>query len=543
MKKKTSERDGGLHRRQGDSLRPRVEGELALERYRELFDFAPIGYAILDGDGTIKEINRVGEQLLGRAASSLVGEPFAHALSREDLAEFLNLLERAKMTDKGEDCEIGLSGSQEAPSTDGRRRCFRLTARFLVRTNTAFLITFDDITQRKLHEERLIQTERALREVDGNKNEFLSALSHELRNPLSAIRMSLTALRKAEPVGEKAAKAHAILERQVTHLTRLVDDLLDLTRISRGKIELKRQKIELSDLIGRAIEDQRPSFEAAGIHLAIRFEPGAFWVDADPARVVQIVSNLLGNALKFTMPGGKVVVALRDENEQAMLSVSDSGVGIAPDVVPHVFERFVQAPQTSERRLGGLGLGLAVVKGLIELHGGTVRIASEGVGRGTEVALTFPLETAPPAPPSSAATPASTRRRVLVIDDNTDTAESLKEALALCGHDVMVAYDGPSGLSTAATFLPEVILCDIGLPGMDGNDVAKAIRTDACFNGIVLVAVSGYSQPTDRERSVAAGFDRHVAKPPSLETLLRIIAEAPRLDRTSRLTKTLYLVP
>jgi two-component system CheB/CheR fusion protein len=509
---------------QNEELRQsRLQTEEALERYRSLFHFAPVGYAILNAEGAIQEINYAGARLLRSTPSRLVGQPFASSsLETGESDGFRRFLTGAFASEKNETCEVELK--RAIPPAQ-----LTLTATSLARAGKPLLLlAFTDSTERNEHEKRRAEIEQALRETDRNKNEFLSALSHELRNPLAAMRMSLAVFTRAEPTAAHARKAQDVLDRQLTQLTRLIDDLLDLTRISRGKFQLKLEKFDLAELLRRTLEDHRASFESHGIQLDEDVDPIAVWVNADPVRLVQAVSNILGNALKFSSAHGHAKVGLRAEGRCAVLTVRDNGVGIAPDMLPRVFEPFAQAPQAVDRALGGLGLGLAVVKGLIELHGGTVGIASEGVGRGSVVTLSLPLveplEASEPA--SDPVTSSQHRRRVLIIDDNVDSADSLRDALAFSGHEVIAAYDGSSGLAAAFESRPEVILCDIGLPGMDGYEVAKAVRADPTLRGAYLVAITGYSREEDREMALAAGFDRHLTKPPSMEILEQLIAKA-----------------
>jgi two-component system CheB/CheR fusion protein len=409
-----------------------------------------------------------------------------------------------------------------------KNRLFRLSAHGITREEPTILLAFEDITDRKAREATLARTEEALRDADRRKDEFLAALSHELRNPLTPIKNSLSVLGRRDLDTRAVDRAQQIIDRQVSHLTRLVDDLLDVTRITRGKIILQREKLNLADLVRRTLDDHRASFDASGVRLEGRIEAGAFWVDGDPARLVQVLSNVLCNAEKFTPRGGTVTVRLRRESGRASLEVHDTGMGIAPDVLRGLFEPFAQAPQTLDRARGGLGLGLAMAKGLVELHGGAIDIASDGPGTGTLVTMRLPLETS--APLSAARTPAAqtdARRRVLVVEDHVDSAESLRFALALDGHDVQIAGDGASGLVLAERFRPEIVFCDIGLPDMDGFAVARAFRERPALARTHLVALSGYAQREDVRRALAAGFDQHVAKPPELEKLRQILAEAP----------------
>jgi PAS domain S-box-containing protein len=376
-----------------------------------------------------------------------------------------------------------------------------------------------DVTERT-------HAEDALREADRAKNEFLAVLSHELRNPLAPIRNSLYILDRAVPGGEEARRAQAIVSRQVDQLSRLVDDLLDVTRIARNKLALQRSRLELGQLVRRTLEDYRPVFDAAGVSLELDACPGPVHVDADAHRVAQVVGNLLHNAAKFTPPGGRVTVTLAADAAagRAVVSVADTGLGLTPDMSAHVFEPFMQAAEALDRREGGLGLGLALVKGVVELHGGEVSATSAGPGQGSRFVVRLPLDRTEPARVERrAGAKRDRRRRVLVIEDNVDGADSLREVLRLQGHEVAVAYDGPTGIATAREFHPEVVLCDIGLPGMDGYEVARAFRADEALRGAQLVALSGYALAEDLQRAAEAGFERHLAKPPSLEKLRELL--------------------
>jgi PAS domain S-box-containing protein len=374
-----------------------------------------------------------------------------------------------------------------------------------------------DVTERK-------KAETALREADARKTEFLATLSHELRNPLAPIRCSLTVLDQTPAGSEQARRAREILERQVTHLTHLVDDLLDLARISRGTIQLHREPIELNSLLQRTVDDHRAGFETRGIACDLIADSAASWVQADGTRLVQVIGNVLGNAMKFTPHGGRVTISLTTEGNTAALRVRDTGIGMDQETLGALFVPFMQARQALDRRAGGLGLGLSLVKMLVELHGGTVAAASDGTDKGTEITLRLPLALAPAQAERVMPQVAVSPRRVLVIEDNVDAAAGLCSALEIAGHDVRVSHDGPSGIAMARAFRPNVVVCDIGLPGMDGYDVARALCADATLTSAVLVALSGYALPHDRERSEEAGFAFHLAKPPSLRELQQVIA-------------------
>jgi two-component system CheB/CheR fusion protein len=400
-----------------------------------------------------------------------------------------------------------------------------------------FRAVLTDITERKRTEKALQESEaryreaaEALAEVDRNKNHFLAVLSHELRNPLAPIANSLYILDHAAPGGAQAHRALAVIGRQVGQLARLVDDLLDVTRISRNKIPLQRQRLELNLLMRRAIDDHSFRFEKNGVRIEVALGPEPVFVNGDSNRLAQIVGNLLQNAAKFTGPGGHTRVSVDSEAKQAVVRVADTGVGMGPEMLARLFQPFVQAETGLDRGKGGLGLGLALVKGLVDLHGGEITAHSLGLGQGAEFVVRLPLaldESAADGPMRSDTPVPGGRRRVLIIEDNADAADSLREALELSEHEVEVAHDGPAGIAKARKRIPDVVFCDIGLPGMDGFDVARAFRADEALKATYLVALSGYALPEDVQRASQAGFDQHLAKPPNLDTLERALARAP----------------
>jgi signal transduction histidine kinase/ActR/RegA family two-component response regulator len=389
-----------------------------------------------------------------------------------------------------------------------------------------------NIADRKQSEvAELKPAEEMLRHADRDRNQFLGVLSHELRNPLTPIQNSLSVLDRVPPASEQALRARMVIQRQVRQLTRLVDDLLDVTRVTRGKIRLRRGRFELNRLIRRTIEDHRSMLEAAGLEIETHIDGSALTVDGDSTRIGQAVGNLLQNSVKFTPQGGRVVVELRQDasGRNAEIRVADNGAGISREVLPRLFQPFEQADHTLDRSRGGLGLGLALVKGLVELHGGQVEARSEGMGQGAEFVISLPLQSNPGvavAIPTPA--PARACRRVLVIEDNIDAADSFREALELDGHEVRVAYNGPEGLVAAREFTPDVVLCDLGLPGTDGYQVARTFRADPALSSVHLIALTGYAMPEDVARAREAGFDQHLAKPASLEDLCTVLAGVPR---------------
>jgi PAS domain S-box-containing protein len=374
-----------------------------------------------------------------------------------------------------------------------------------------------DITERK-------QTEEALRVSDRRKSEFLAALSHELRNPLAPITSSLYLLERVPADGAAAQRALEVIRRQVSHLTRLVDDLLDITRIARNKMRVERAPVELAALVRATAEDHRALFERAGVALAVDVRVGPLAVLGDEHRLAQVIGNLLNNAAKFTPRGGHARVSTGTEEGVGVVRVVDDGAGMTPEMLARAFEPFVQGEVTIDRATGGLGLGLALARSIVELLGGTLEAHSAGPGTGATFVLRLPLAHAGAAAGSAATPDAPARRRVLIVEDNVDAAEMLATVLRLDGHEVRVAHDGVAGLAAVRANPPDVVLCDLGLPGMDGYEVARAVRAEPVLASVYLVALSGYARPEDRERAHAAGFDAHLAKPlaqPALAALLR----------------------
>jgi PAS domain S-box-containing protein len=381
-----------------------------------------------------------------------------------------------------------------------------------------------DITERK-------QGEVLLKEADRHKDEFLAMLAHELRNPLQPISnaVQLLGIRKADDA--LVGQAHAILGRQLSHLTRLVDDLLDVSRITRGQIRLQKQPVQLGEVIESALESVRPLIDARGHALRVS-APGEppLLLHADFTRLVQVLLNLLSNAAKYTPEGGEISLEAAREGHEVVIRIRDNGSGIAPELLPRVFDLFTQASPSLDRGDGGLGIGLTLVRRLTELHGGTVEAFSRGVGAGTECVVRLPLlhGGSEPADSPREAQPGAAGeirgQRILVVDDNRDAAESLKLLLRLCGHDASAAHDGPEALALARALRPSLVLLDIGLPGMDGYELARRLREEPLHKDARLVAMTGYGQMTDRERSSGAGFFAHLVKPVSLEALNALLA-------------------
>jgi signal transduction histidine kinase len=399
------------------------------------------------------------------------------------------------------------------------------------------------------------RAEQALKEADRHKDEFLAMLAHELRNPLAPIHNAVELMR-LRPLGDpQLLWARDVIARQLTSLTRLVDDLLDVSRITRGKINLTRQAVELEALISRAVETVHPLYDEHGHQLTLELPPPGVRIFGDPTRLTQAVANVLGNAAKYTDKGGRISLIAEVRDADVEIRVRDNGIGIRPELLPHVFELFTQLDRDDGRTQGGLGIGLALVQRLVQMHGGDVTAASDGPGKGAEFVIRLPLlreetdpaaarpGTSPPAAPcprevSGVVTPVATPgaqsmvRRILIADDNNDALESLATLLQLSGHEVYTATNGGTALQSAERHLPEVALLDIGMPLLDGYEVAKRIRAQPWGQRITLVALTGWGQDSDRRRSREAGFDSHLVKPLDLDTLTDLLARLPSSPAT-----------
>jgi PAS domain S-box-containing protein len=485
------------------------------ERLRALADSMPQLAWTAQPDGSIDWFNRRCYEYTGASLEQLQGWGWQSVHHPATLPEVLRGWRRCIATGTSFEMELPLRRA------DGTFRRF-LTRVFPLKRQDGSVLqwfgTHTDVTE-------MVEAREALREADRRKDEFLGMLSHELRNPLAPIRNSLYLLDRAEPTGQEAHRARDVINRQVGHLTRLVDDLLDVTRITRGKVELRRLELDLAVLVRRTADDYRRMMQDRGLELAVELGDEALVVHGDETRLAQVFGNLLSNAAKFTPNGGRVTIAARAEDGRAAVRVRDTGPGIAPEVLSSIFEPFTQGKQTLARTEGGLGLGLALVRGLVSLHGGEVNVVS---GTGAEFIVRLPLavrqerQAAPPRVLARAATHVS-HHRVLVVDDNEDAAETLAELVRMLGHDVELAYDGPTAVRRAAEYHPDVVLCDIGLPGMDGYEVAHELRT-ARGRDVRLVAISGYAQPEDVTRAAQAGFDEHLAKPCGPEQIERLLS-------------------
>jgi signal transduction histidine kinase len=379
---------------------------------------------------------------------------------------------------------------------------------------------FYDMTERR-------RIEEALKDADRRKDEFLALLAHELRNPLAPLRNGLQVMHLAPGNAAAVEKARGMMDRQLAHMVRLIDDLLDVSRISRNKMELRRERLRLADAVASAVETVRPAVDAAGHHLTVTLPGEPIDLDADLTRLAQVFGNLLGNSAKYTPPGGHIRLTAEARGGEAVVTVADNGTGIPAASLPTIFDMFSQVDRPIERSTGGLGIGLALVKGLVEMHGGTVSAASEGQGRGSVFTVRLPLLRAD-APSAGAAHPgpvsATPARRILVVDDNRDSAESMAMMLRLLGNEVAVAHDGVEAVEAAERERPDVILMDVGMPRLNGLDATRRIRERAWGREPVIIALTGWGQEGDRARSREAGCDGHLVKPVALDDLSKLLA-------------------
>jgi CheY-like chemotaxis protein len=376
----------------------------------------------------------------------------------------------------------------------------------------------EDNTKRK-------QAEQALKEANRRKDEFLAMLSHELRNPLAPIRNALEIVKRLDFKDQRLDWACAVLDGQLDNLTRIVDDLLDVSRITRGKVNLHRKRLDLASVIERAVETNRPLIEARGQMLTIQLSPEPIPLEGDLARLSQVISNLLSNAAKYTNVGGQIELSAGIEDHMAVIRIRDNGSGITPELLPRIFDLFTQSDQSLDRAPGGLGIGLTLVKRLVELHGGRVEAYSAGPGQGAEFVVRLPPATECEAEPLPEALPvrAASGLKVLLVDDNTDATESLALLLKMAGHEVRTAASGSAALKIAQSFLPNAIVLDIGLPRMNGYKVAQRLRAAPATAHALLIALTGYGQAKDRRRAEASGFDHHLVKPVNLNELLAVL--------------------
>ena len=528
--------------------RLKIEKALRLseEQYRELVQSANSIILRWDREGRITFMNEYGLAFFGYTEAELLGRHVMETIvpSTESTGRDLRPMIDQVLADP----EANTQNVNENVRRDGRRIWIAWTNRVL--TNEAgepvgVLSIGNDITERRMMEEALREANRALSELnarlaeaDRRKDEFLAMLSHELRNPLAPIRNASYALHVLLPENERVQRQREIIDRQLGHMARLIEDLLDVARITRGMIQLRRERLDLRDVLTQALESCQPRL--AGREMDLVYSPPAqpLLLEGDPVRLVQVVCNLLNNAAKFSCPGQPITVELgrraAPTGAEAWLRVRDAGAGIAPELLPHIFDLFVQADKSLDRTKGGLGLGLTLAQRIAQMHGGHVEAHSAGLGQGSAFTVHLPLaptEAERPEGPGAESgsrdgAPPPTGGRVLVVDDNTDEADSLGELLELWGYEVRTAYDGPAALSEAAAFRPGIVLLDIGLPRMNGYEVARRLRAESGPTPPRLVAVTGYGQEEDRRLAEQAGFEHHFTKPVDPDHLRHLLKQA-----------------
>ncbi len=504
-----------------------------------LFEQAPSFMALLRGPDHIFEIMNPGYQrLVGHR--QLVGKPVAEGLPEAVELGFTELLDQVYASGVAFFAS-GRKWQMQAPSGGHPVERFIDFVYQPIRgpdgkVNGIF-VEGVDVTARALADAALRDSEMRYRELAGQlseasrrKDEFLATLAHELRNPLAPIRLSLSMQKLAPDDKQIAASTREVMERQLAQMVRLIDDLFDVSRLSRGTVELSRAPLLLSGALIDAVETSRPAMEQSGHELKLTLPEDRLVIEADATRLVQVFSNLLNNAAKFTRRGGHIELGLRREGANAVAFVRDDGEGIAPEMLLRVFDMFTQVDRSHTRGGGGLGIGLTLVKHMVELHGGTVEARSAGPGRGSEFIVTLPLAASPldlPAVEGPLAVEPVQRKKVLVADDNEDASESLSMALTLSGHETRVANDGEQAFALAREFQPDVMLLDIAMPLLDGHGLARRIRAQPWGRGMMLIAISGWGQAEDARKSREAGFDHHLVKPVEFENVNRLLAQQP----------------
>jgi PAS domain S-box-containing protein len=496
--------------------------EISEIRYRRLFEAAKDGILILDTEhGRVTDANPFMVEMLGYPREEFLGKELWQVGLLRDASESRAMVRQLQNT--------GYIRYENLPleSTAGRKVEVEVVANVYQEDHQPVIqCNIRDITARSLLENKTREQAKSLADLHRRKDEFLAMLSHELRNPLAPIRNAVQLLRLQRDGTEIQKEAHGMIERQVAQLARLVDDLLEVSRISTGRIHLQEHRIDLRGVVESAIETCRPQCGQKSQSIAKALSKEPVWIYGDPVRLEQVVVNLLNNACKYTDCNGHIWVGLEQKGDQAVLRVRDNGIGIAPDLLPHIFDLFTQADKSLDRSQGGLGIGLALVQSLVTMHRGTVEVLST-VGQGSEFIVRLPVVVSEASPATIPAEPIDlpTRSlRVLVVDDNHDAAKSIAMLLRSLGHIAQVAHDGASAMQAALEFVPQVMLLDIGLPVINGFQVAKWIRHEPGLENVVLVALTGYGQESDRQRTREAGFNHHLVKPADFANVVSILS-------------------
>jgi PAS domain S-box-containing protein len=515
--------------------------------YQATTEYAPMPMAMVEGAShVLRYANPAFCRLVDRSSEELVGKPFRELLPEKD--ESVTVLDRVFRTGKPE------SHTQQQQSKSHPIFWSYVIWPVMVDNRPAGVLVHVTETA-QLHEKTLAMNEALIlgslrqheiaevanaviaeaTEADVRKNQFLAMLAHELRNPLAPIRLALDLMKRADGKGDLVKPALDVMDRQVRQMTRLIDDLLDVSRITRDKLLLRQEDIDLAPVIRDVVESYRSVCESAQLELSVTLPPQPVYLNADSVRLTQVFGNLLQNACKFTRPGGHVSLDAERQGDDVVVTVSDSGIGISSDMLPKIFDMFTQGDQTLERSQGGLGIGLTLVSRLVKMHGGSVQAFSAGPGQGSQVVVRLPLIEKPGAPPLAPACSDPTAllaQRILVVDDNHDVANSLSILLELSGNETYLAFDGVEAVEAAARLRPDVILMDIGMPNLNGYGAARRIREQPWGKGITLVALTGLGQDEDRQKSADAGFDGHLVKPVGYADLTTMLARFPRREST-----------
>jgi PAS domain S-box-containing protein len=498
----------------------RKQAEQELSEKARLLDLSNDAIIVHDLDDKISSWNKGAEKLYGWASEEAIGKHLDALLQMEFPKPMAEIL--AQLQSEGQ-----FSGEVAQIARDGRR--MRSLCRWVLDRGTKSILTsYTDITERRMLEDSLAARASDLVRADRSKDEFLAMLAHELRNPLAPLRNATEILKTADASDDERNQAQRIIGRQIENMTRMIDDLLDVSRITEGKIDLRRLPVALADILTAAASVARSSLTARRQELTISLPARPVFLDADATRLEQVFGNLLGNACKYSASGCHISLSAEraavrgQEPPEVIVRVRDDGMGIAPDLLPHIFELFVQSTRSLDRAHGGLGIGLTLVQRLVKLHGGSVEVRSDGLGHGSEFIVRLPIipgqVVVPPPPPPAPAAP-ETARRMLIVDDNEDSARSMAILQSRRGHDTRTAFTGPDAVAVAAEFAPEVVVLDLGLPGMDGFEVARRLRAMPALAGAFLVAMSGYGSDEDRVQARAAGFDEYLVKPVDLDRL------------------------
>ena len=519
--------------------RKRAEEELRQQREWYQVTLSSIGDAVIttDTQGKVTFLNPVAEMMTGWKTDEASGQPLEkvfNIINEETRQPAKNPVDKVLR----EGIVVGLANHTALIARDGAERSIEDSAapiRDATGNISGAVMVFHDVTERR-------RVEKALKDTDKKKDEFLATLAHELRNPLVPIRNGLKVLQLAGNHSVVAENTRSMMDQALNQMVRLVDDLLDASRITTGKLQLRKEWVELAAVVQSAVETSRPLIDEQGHKLTVTLPPAPVLLDADPIRIAQVFSNLLNNAAKYSAAGGHIALTAETQRDAVLVSVTDRGIGIPAEHLPRVFEMFAQVDTAFDRSQGGLGIGLSLVKGLVGMHGGRIDAHSDGPGKGSEFVVRLPVVITQPSPGLHPANddrveaPHAEKCRILIVDDNSLSSKSMAMLLRLMGHEIATAFNGFEGVEVARTFRPDVILLDIGLPKLDGYEVAQRIRAQPWGKNTLLIAVTGYGQEEDRRRSLEAGFDFHMIKPVNVVELEKTLTDLRTANKTIQLT-------